>query len=73
MSRNNKNAKRLAKARELSVNRKNGSKESPKTHSTSKKKNAWWQKFPSYGAFIRGKKSSRRDEIDAPIEDALAV
>jgi hypothetical protein len=75
MSKNNKNAKRIAAARELSKNRQNGSKGTCKTSKTSKKKNAWWQKFPSYGAFIAGKGKTPRRGRDDPqtVETAVEV
>lgn len=52
MSRNNKNAKRNAQAKEASARRKNGGSGPSQTKPQHGKKNAWWQKFPSYEAFI---------------------
>lgn len=69
MSKNNKNAKRLAQAREISKNRQNGSNGGCKTSSTSKKKNAWWQKFPSYKSFIAGKGKVRKDRNDGALAE----
>lgn len=69
MSRNNKNAKRHAAARSMPKNRSAAAKARRKAGepaknprgTPSKKKNAWWQKFPSYGAFIRGEKKHKTD------------
>ena len=71
MSKNSKNAKRLAAAREQSKSRQNGSKGSAKKSSTSKKKNAWWQKFPSYSAFILGKGKVPRKDRNAVVEPEI--
>ena len=71
MSKNSKNSKRLASAREMSKRRQNGSGGSATT-GTTKKKNAWWQKFRSYGEFVKGgKKPPRREQEAAP--DALVA
>lgn len=64
MSRNNKNAKRIAAAREMSKIRLGGGKGPSRTASKHGKKNAWWQKFPSYSAFIRGPKGKGK-AVDA--------
>ena len=74
MSRNSKNAKRIQAAKALPKNRSAAAKakraegKPATTGRTSTpahgKKNAWWQKFPSYGAFIRGgKKGNRNEEV----------
>lgn len=64
MSRNTKNSKRIAAAKEMSKMRQSGGSGPAKTQAKHQKKNAWWQKFPSYGAFIRGGKKpvTPRDE-----------
>jgi hypothetical protein len=63
MSRNSKNAQRIAKAKKLGAERQAGSKGPAKTTPLHGKKKAWWQKFPSYGAYIRGgKKGGQRNE-----------
>lgn len=68
MSRNSKNAQRIKAAKEQPKNRSaaaltrraegkpasNGRGGKPTT-----KKNAWWQKFPSYAAYIKGGKKER--------------
>ena len=74
MSRNSKNGKRIAAAKALPKNRSAAAKvrrAEGKPAGTGRtgqslhgKKNAWWQKFPSYGAFIRGgKKGNRNEEV----------
>lgn len=73
MSKNNKNAKRLAAARELSKARQNGAKGPAHKSPTSKKKNAWWQKFPSYGSFIAGKGKQPRKGRDEPETVEIAI
>lgn len=69
MSRNSKNAKRHQAARDLPKNRSAAARArraegkpatAPRRPST--KKNAWWQKFPSYGAFIRGAKKQKSED-----------
>lgn len=63
MSHNNKNAKRIAARKEMSKLRQSGGSGPAKTQPKHEKKNAWWQRFPSYGAFMRGgKKGAARDE-----------
>ena len=57
MSKNNKNAKRIAAAKEMSKIRLGGGKGPARTEPKHGKKNAWWQKFPSYTAYIRGGKT----------------
>jgi hypothetical protein len=56
MSRNSKNATRIRQAREVTAMHKNAGRGPAKTKPLHEKKNAWWQKFPSYGAYIRGEK-----------------
>lgn len=53
MSSNNKNAKRHIKAREISATRKSGGSGPAQTKPQHGKKNAWWQRFQSYGDYIR--------------------
>lgn len=68
MSRNSKNAKRIAAAKALPKNRsataraRRAEGKAPLTGHTSPahgKKNAWWQKFPSYKAYLAGGKSQK--------------
>lgn len=63
MSRNNKNAKLHAAERQASAARKNGTKGAAKTTPTHGKKNAWWQRFESYAAYLRGGKRPKQEEI----------
>jgi hypothetical protein len=70
MSRQSKNARNLAKAREFSRIRKEGGRSSspgPKHQ----KKNAWWQiGSGSYSAFIKGKaRRSQVADVDSEVED----
>lgn len=60
MSRNNKNAKRIAAAREMSKNRLAGNAGPARTEPKHGKKNAWWQKFRSYAEFVSGPKKTGR-------------
>lgn len=53
MSRNNKNAKRHIKAREISATRKGGGSGAAQTKPQHGKKNAWWQRFKSYSLWIQ--------------------
>lgn len=62
MSRNNKNASRNKAAKAASAVRKGGGRGPSQTKPQHGKKKAWWQIYPSYGAFIRGKKASARTE-----------
>ena len=62
MSRNSKNSKRIQAAREMSKQRQNGNPGPARTQAKHGKKNAWWQKFGSYHAFIKGGKKSGRDQ-----------
>lgn len=59
MSRNNKNAKRIAAAKEMSKTRVSGGSGPSSTTPKHGKKNAWWQIFPSYSAYIKGGKSNK--------------
>ncbi len=62
MSRQSKNARNLAKARQITAMHKNGEKGPARTGS-SKKKNAWWQVGNgSYTTFVKGKPKRGRDE-----------
>ena len=62
MSRQSKNARNLAKARQITAMHKNGEKGPARTGS-SKKKNAWWQVGTgSYETFVKGKSKPKREE-----------
>lgn len=66
MSKNNKNARRIAARKEMSKLRQSGGGGPARTQPKHEKKNAWWQKFASYGAFTRGgKKGAQREESEA--------
>ena len=61
MSRNNKNARRIAAAREISKTRQAGGSGPSSTTAKHGKKNAWWQKG-DYAAFVKGRnKGSLKD------------
>lgn len=63
MSRNSKNAKRNAAAKEMSKTRVSGGKGPSATQPKHGKKKAWWQTFPSYSAWFKGaKKGAGRQE-----------
>lgn len=62
MSRNSKNSQRIKKAKELSVLHTKGEKGPAKTAPKHGKTRAWWQKFPSYAAYIRGGKKDKSAE-----------
>lgn len=71
MSRNNKNARLHAARKALPKNRTAAAKArraegkpatNGRTGKPSQKKNAWWQKFPSYGAWLRGSKKQKEAE-----------
>jgi len=66
MSKNNKNAKRLVAAREMSQKRVAGGKGPAKTTPAHGKKNAWFQKFDTYREFLnsKNKKTSRKQEAE---------
>ena len=57
MSRNSKNAKRIAAAK--SHKRGTGPAQTQPKHG---KKNAWWQKFPSYAAYLSGAKRAAKQD-----------
>ena len=61
MSKNSKNAKRHIAARAISEIRKNGGKGPSSTKPLHGKKNAWWQKFRSYGEYINAGKRKPKD------------
>lgn len=63
MSRNNKNAKRIQAAREMSRTRVSGGKGPSKTEPKHGKKNAWWQKFRSYAEYVSGPKKTGRARV----------
>lgn len=62
MSRNSKNAQRTKARKEMSALRTKGGKGPAKTAPKHGKKNAWWQKFPSYAAYCRGGKKDKPAE-----------
>lgn len=63
MSRNSKNARNLAKAREITAMHKNGGKGPAKTTPQHNKKNAWFQKLNgTYGDFVAGNKKKAAQE-----------
>jgi hypothetical protein len=69
MSKNNKNAKRVAARKEMSKLRVSGGAGPARTAPKHEKKNAWWQRFPSYGAFMRGgKKASAKQHVEEAAE-----
>lgn len=73
MSRNNKNARRIAAAREMSKTRQGGGSGPSSTTAKHGKKNAWWQKFRSYTEFVKGgnKKGGKRQlEVEADAVEA---
>lgn len=70
MSRNSKNARRIAAAREMSKIRLGGGSGPSSTTPKHGKKNAWWQKFRSYSEFVKGGKKAGKQRIEA---DADAV
>lgn len=67
MTKANKQAKRKVIAKAFSEARKRGEKGPCKTRTsdTFKKKNCWWQKFPSYSAYISGGKKAPKRETEA--------
>ena len=62
MSRNSKNAQRIKAAKEMSALHVKGGKGPAKTTPKHGKTRAWWQKFDTYGAFIRGGKKPQGDQ-----------
>lgn len=61
MSRNNKNAKLIAAAREMSKTRTGGGKGPAQTKAVHGKTKAWWQKFGSYRAYIASLSGKRAE------------
>lgn len=62
MSRNSKNATRTAQARKFAQVRKGGGR-TGRSGSKHGKKNAWWQRFPSYTAWlISARKADNRGD-----------
>lgn len=68
MSRNSKNAKRIAARKEMSKIRQGGGSGPAKTTPKHEKKNAWWQKFQTYGAFAKG--GGKRAKVEQQEADA---
>ncbi len=64
MSRNSKNAKVLAKAREITALHKNGGKGPAKTTPKHEKRKAWWQ-LGSYTTFVKGSKKPKQADAEA--------
>ena len=62
MSHNSKNAQRIQAAREMSKTRLGGGKGPSQTQPKHGKKNAWWQKFSTYSAFIKGAKKQKEQK-----------
>lgn len=62
MSKNNKNAKRVAARKQATAQRQGGGGGPAKTQPKHGKKNAWWQKFPSYAAYIAGGKRKPQED-----------
>lgn len=63
MSRNSKNARNLAKARDITRMHQNGEK-GPSRTGTSKKVNSWWKTGSGdYSAFVKGK--GKRQDSEA--------
>lgn len=62
MSRQSKNARNIARRKEMSKMRQSGGAGPAKTTPKHEKKNAWWQKFTTYGAFTRGNKKQKEAE-----------
>jgi hypothetical protein len=60
MSRNNKNAKRIAAAREMSNVRKNGGSGPKKTTPLHGKKRAWFQLFDTHSLYLASLKKAPR-------------
>ena len=61
MSKNNKSAKRVQLRKQATAQRAAGGGPA-KTKPLHGKKKAWWQIFPSYGAFIAGAKKQKSSE-----------
>lgn len=62
MSRNSKNARRIAARKEMSKIRQGGGAGPAKTTPKHGKKNAWWQRFTTYSGFLRGSKKQRPEQ-----------
>lgn len=71
MSRNSKNARRIATAKTLPKNRSAAARAkraegkpatSGRSGKPTSKKNAWWQKFPTYAAYLRGGKKQKAED-----------
>jgi hypothetical protein len=68
MSRNNKNAKRIAAAREMSSVRKGGGSGPKKTTPLHGKKKAWFQLFDTHSEYIASlKKAPRKQNARAEV------
>ena len=61
MSRTSKNARNVARRKSNTLARKNGGGGPAKTAPKHGKTKAWWQKFPNYGAFVRGGKKQNAE------------
>lgn len=74
MSRNSKNARRIAARKEMSKLRLGGGAGPARTAAKHGKKNAWWQRG-SYSTFIKGgaKGRVRQQEQDDSTVDAVAA
>lgn len=68
MSRNSKGAKRNAAAKQISATRVAGGSGPARTEPKHGKKNAWWQKFPSYNAWFSGAKRGGRAKTEDAVE-----
>jgi hypothetical protein len=68
MSRQSKNARNLAKARDITKMHLNGEKGPSKTTPQHGKKSAWWQKFQTYSSFIKGGKKGGQRQEEAVVE-----
>jgi hypothetical protein len=62
MSRNSKGAARTKARKDMAKTRTSGGSGPAKTTPKHGKKNAWWQKFPSYAAYLRGGKKQKQEE-----------
>ena len=60
MSRNSKNARLHQEAKEMGKTRQGGGRGPAQTTPAHGKKNAWWQKFSSYSAYVSGGKRGDR-------------
>lgn len=73
MSRNSKNATRHAQAKAITALHLKGEKGPARTGAKHGKKNAWWQKFQTYSAFIKGAKKGDKGGRSQEAEVAVAV